>query len=108
MFVLESCNKERNKKEMPNKKENNMLIEILVCVFDFFDIGSIKTEEIIHTIKAHKMGLIPINSPINAPAKAACAIAMPINAIFNNNIQTPMIPQDIPQNTDINNALLKN
>ena len=64
--------------------------------------------ETIHNKKAHKTGFIPINIPINAPAKAACAIVIPINEMFNNNIHTPIIPHDIPQNTDIINALLKN
>ncbi len=70
--------------------------------------GSISIDENMHNTKAHITGFIPNSKPINAPAKAACAIVIPMKVIFSNNIQTPIIPQDIPQNTDIIIALLKN
>ena len=108
IFVFVSFIKERSKNERPNIKENKMLMEIFVCVLACFEIGSIKTEEVIHAKKAQRTGFIPSKIPVNAPAKAACAIVIPMNVIFSNNIQTPIMPQEIPQNTDIINALLKN
>ena len=108
IFETESFNKDRSKKEIPNIKENKMPMEILFLVFDFFEMGSISIDENMHNTKAHITGFIPNSKPINAPAKAACAIVIPMKVIFNNNIQTPIIPQDIPQNTDIIIALLKN
>ena len=88
-------------------KENSKLIETLLFVFVFFEIGFIIKEAKIQKINPNKIGFTPINNPIIAPAKAQCAIVTPTNGMFNNNIQTPIIPQDNPAKIDNISALLK-
>ena len=88
-------------------KENNKLIETLLLVFVFFEMGFIIKAAETQQIKPKNIGFTPTNNPIIAPANAQCAIVTPTNGIFNNNIQTPIIPQDNPAKIDNIIALLK-
>ena len=88
-------------------KENNKLIETLLLVFAFFEMGFIIKAAQIQKTKPKNIGFIPINNPIIAPANAQCAMVTPTKGIFNNNIQTPIIPQDNPAKIDNISALLK-
>ena len=88
-------------------KENNKLMETLLLVFAFFEMGFIIKAAKIQKTNPKNIGFIPINNPIIAPAKAQCAIVTPTNGMFNNNIQTPIIPQDNPAKIDNISALLK-
>ena len=102
-----SLNKPATRKAMAMLKENNKIIETLFWLLIFLDIGLIINADTIQNIKPDKIGFIPRNKPIMAPAKAQCAIVTPINGIFNNNIHTPIIPQDKPARIDNIIALLK-
>ena len=88
-------------------KENNKFIEILFWLFILLDIGFIINAANIQNTNPDKTGFIPRNKPTIAPANAQCAIVTPINGIFNNNIHTPIIPQDKPAKIDNIIALLK-
>jgi hypothetical protein len=102
-----SLNKLAKIKAMAILKENNSPTDMLSFVFDFFERGFIIIAANIENTKPEIIGFIPINSPITAPAKAQCAMVTPINGIFNNNIHTPIIPQDTPAKIDNISALLK-
>ena len=88
-------------------KENNNPTEMLLLVFALLERGFIIVAANIENINPEIIGFIPINNPIIAPAKAQCAMVTPMNGIFNNNIHTPMIPQDNPARIDRIIALLK-
>ena len=88
-------------------KENNNPTDILLFVFAFFERGEIIIAADIEKIKPEIIGFIPTNNPIMAPANAQCAIVTPIKGMFNNNIHTPIIPQDSPDRIDKIIALLK-
>jgi len=88
-------------------KENNNPTDMLLFVFAFFERGDIIIAANIEKINPEITGFIPANNPIIAPANAQCAMVTPINGIFNNNIHTPIIPQDSPARIDSIIALLK-
>lgn len=88
-------------------KEKSKLIETLLFVFVFFEIGFIIKEAKIQKIKPKIIGFTSINKPIIAPAKAQCAIVTPTKGILSNNIHTPIIPHDNPAKIDNISALLK-
>ena len=88
-------------------KENSKLIETLLFVLVFFEMGFIIKAAKTQKTKPNRMGFIPVNKPIIAPANAQCAMVTPTKGIFSNNIHTPIIPQDSPAKIDNISALLK-
>lgn len=102
-----SLNKLAKINAMARLKENNKPTDILLFVFAFFERGDIIIAANIEKINPEIIGFIPINNPIIAPANAQCAIVTPIKGMFNNNIHTPIIPQDNPAKIDNISALLK-
>ncbi len=92
-------------KAVPILREKSKFMDMLLCILAFCEIGSISAEADMQKIKLDKTGFVFKNKPIIAPAKAQCAMTTPIKDMFNNNSQTPTIPQDIPDKNDIINAL---
>ena len=107
MSVRCSLNNAAKIKAVAILKENNKLIETLLFVFVFFEMGFIIKAAKMQKINPKRTGFTPINNPIIAPANAQCAMVTPTKGIFNNNIQTPIIPQDNPAKIDNISALLK-
>jgi hypothetical protein len=96
-----------NKKAVPSIKEKSIPVETFGEKLPLSATGPIKKDDAAHKTKADKTGSIPKSSPITAPAKAVCAIAIPINGIFSKYSHTPIIPQEIPANKDAATALIK-